>query len=220
MLQRALPLAGLVAGLAGILLQAAISIPAGMEAGRSLPGAVVWFFSFFTILSNIAVLLVHARTVTGERSGMLQLFGTARVRAGVAVAITIVMLVYAAILSHQWQPTGLFFVCDVLLHYVTPLLYLAWWLCWGTDGATRWRDLVAWVSAPLIYLAYVLIRAPIAGEVPYPFLDWAKEGWASVAVAASTIMVLFVVLGSVAIVADHAIARWTGRKSADSNASG
>jgi hypothetical protein len=56
-------------------------------------------------------------------------------------------------------------------------------------------------------LAYVLARAPIAGEVPYPFLDVAKNGAAGVAVSALGITGLFLVLCIVAVLADHGISR-------------
>ncbi|QPC87904.1 hypothetical protein GA830_14970 [Mesorhizobium sp. NBSH29] len=211
--RKILPWAGLAIGLAAIALQFSISIPASMAAGRSLGGSIIWFFSYFTILTNIAAVLVYARTVTGEKSLRPALFASPAMRAGVAVAITVVFLVYAIVLSQQWQPQGLFYLCDILLHYVTPVLYVVWWLCYGTDGRTRWKHLLAFGGAPLIYLVYVLARAPYAGEVPYPFLDASIGGWPSVIIAAAGISCLFIILGVVAILADHGIARMQRRGS-------
>lgn len=77
----------------------------------------------------------------------------------------------------------------------------------GADGSTRWRDISWWMIYPVAYLAYALARGPISGEVPYPFLDVAKNGAASVAVSALGITGLFLALCIVAVLADHAISR-------------
>ena len=204
---RFLQIAGLVIGLIGLALQLAITIPASMAAGRGQRGSIVFYFSFFTILTNIAAVMVHASLLSPAGYAWFPAFAGRRLRAGVAVAITLVFIVYVTVLAGIWQPTGLFLLCDILLHYVTPLIFLLWWLVAGADGSTRWRDISWWMIYPLTYLAYVLIRAPFAGEVPYPFLDVAKNGAVSVAIAALTTTALFVGLGVLAVLADHAIAR-------------
>ena len=204
---RFLQIAGLVIGLIGLVLQFAITIPASMEAGRSLIGSIVFYLSFFTILTNIAAVLVHASLVSPAGYAWFPAFAGRRMRAGVAAAITLVLIVYATVLARLWAPEGLFFVCDVLLHYVAPLIFVLWWLIAGADGSTRWRDISWWMIYPLAYLAYALIRAPFAGEAPYPFLDVAKNGAASVTISALAITALFLGLCVLAVLADHVIAR-------------
>jgi hypothetical protein len=204
---RFLQIAGLVIGLAALVLQFSISIPASMAAGRGLVGSTVFYFSFFTILTNIAAVLVHAALVSPSGYAWFPAFAGPRMRAGVAVSITLVFIVYAAVLARLWQPQGLFLLCDVLLHYVTPVIFVLWWLIAGADGATRWRDISWWMIYPLAYLAYALIRAPFAGEVPYPFLDVSKNGATSVAITALAITGLFIGLSVLAVLADHGIAR-------------
>jgi hypothetical protein len=204
---RFLQIAGLVIGLIALVLQFAITIPASLAAGRSLLGSIVFYFSFFTILTNIAAVLVHAALISPAGYAWFPAFAGRRIRAGVAVAITLVFIVYATVLSGLWQPQGLFLLCDVLLHYITPSIFVLWWLIAGADGATRWRDVSWWMIYPLAYLAYALIRAPFAGEVPYPFLDVARNGAASVAIAALAITALFVGLSVLAVLIDHGIGR-------------
>lgn len=192
---------GLLLGLAGLILQFALTIPAALAAGRSLPGALVFFFSFFTILTNIAVVLVYAAAIL--RGNRLAFFARPSVRAGVAVAITVVSIVYVTILARLWTPQGLFFVADATLHYVTPVLYVIWWLVAGRDGSVRLANLPFWLVYPLAYLAYALARAPIAGEVPYPFLDYMAKGWPSVLTASVMMFALFVAVGVVAVMLDR-----------------
>ncbi|KAA3449769.1 hypothetical protein C7I87_15820 [Mesorhizobium sp. SARCC-RB16n] len=204
---RFLQIAGLVAGLIALVLQFSITIPASMEAGRGLLGSIVFYFSFFTILTNIGAVLVHTSLLSSSGYAWLPAFAGPRMCAGVAVSITLVFIVYAAVLARLWQPQGLFLLCDVLLHYVTPALFVLWWLISGADGRTRWSDISWWVVYPIAYLAYALARAPLAGEVPYPFLDIAKNGVESVAVAALAITALFLVICVVAVFVDHGIKR-------------
>ncbi|MER9683413.1 Pr6Pr family membrane protein [Mesorhizobium sp. M0184] len=204
---RFLQISGLVIGLAALVLQTCITIPASMEAGRSLLGSLVRYFSFFTILTNIGAVLVHASLLSSSGHAWFPAFAGPRVRAGIAVAITLVFIVYATVLAQLWHPQGLFLLCDVLLHYVTPVLFVLWWLVAGADGTTRWRDISWWMIYPLAYLAYALLRAPTAGEVPYPFLDVAKNGAVSVAVSAVAITGLFLVLSIVAVLVDRGVAR-------------
>lgn len=204
---RFLQVAGLAIGLAGLVLQFCITIPASMEAGRSLLGSIVFYFSFFTILTNIGAVLVYTSLLSSSGYAWLPAFAGPRMRAGVAVSIALVFIVYATVLARLWQPQGLFLLCDVLLHYVTPVVFLLWWLISGVDGRTRWSDISWWVLYPIAYLAYALARAPFAGEVPYPFLDVAKNGAASVAIAALAITALFLAICVVAVLADHGVAR-------------
>ncbi|MGX7872546.1 Pr6Pr family membrane protein [Mesorhizobium sp. ORM6] len=204
---RFLQVAGLAVGLAGLVLQFSITIPASMEAGRSLLGSIVFYFSFFTILTNIGAVLVHTSLLSPTGYAWLPAFAGSRMRGGVAVSITLVSIVYVTVLARLWHPQGLFLLCDVLLHYVTPVLFVLWWLTSGADGRTRWSDISWWVLYPIAYLAYALARAPLAGEVPYPFLDVAKNGAASVAMAALSITALFLVICVVAVFADHGVGR-------------
>ncbi|ESY83070.1 hypothetical protein X740_03775 [Mesorhizobium sp. LNHC221B00] len=204
---RFLQVAGLIIGLAGLVLQFCITVPASMEAGRGLLGSVVFYLSFFTILTNIGAVLVHVSLLSPTGYAWLPAFAGPRMRAGVAVSIAMVMIVYATVLARLWQPQGLFLLCDVLLHYVTPVLFVLWWLISGADGRTRWSDISWWVLYPIVYLIYALARAPLAGEVPYPFLDVAKNGSGSVAMASLAITGLFLAICVVAVLADQGIAR-------------
>lgn len=203
-MSKALALAGLAVGLVALALQLAITLPASMTAGRSLAGSLVFYFSFFTILTNIGVVGVHLATLGGRPA----FFREPSVRACMAVAIVMVMVVYHAVLARLWQPQGLFLVCDMLLHTVTPLIYLAWWLVAGADGSLSVRHIPRWIVYPALYLVYALARGHVAGEVPYPFLDAAANGWTGVLLASLGVFALFLVLSAAAILADRGISRF------------
>jgi len=207
---RLVAIVGLAAGLAGLALQFSISIPASLETGRGLGGALVWFFSFFTILTNIAAILVYAAALIGTPAW----FGRSGVRAGVAVAMAVVGIVYATVLAQLWQPRGLFLIADTTLHYVTPALFTLWWLTVGRNGASRLADIPLWLIYPLAYLGWVLARGAFVTEYPYPFLDLNVKSPYQVAQSSLMMLCLFLVVSLAAVAADRFLPKTPGMRTA------
>lgn len=198
-MDRALAALGLVVGLAGLAAQVAWSVPAYVDAGRSVPGAILAILGYFTILTNIAVVLVYGAALAGRPA----FFARPGTRAAVAMSITVVCIVYHLVLASLWQPQGLLLFADTTLHYVTPLLYLVWWLAFGRGGASRWTDLPRWLIYPLAYLAYALANGGLTGIYPYPFIDVGARGAANVAISTGFMLALFALVGLVVIGADR-----------------
>ncbi len=200
---RAVAILGLLVGIAGLGIQFSVTIPAALDVGWSFGGALVFYFTFFTILTNLLVVAVHAARLSGRRQGVAGWLASPSVAAGAAVAIAVVSIVYAAVLARLWQPQGLFKVADVTLHYVAPALYLIWWLAFGRDGSTGWRDVPLWLAWPLAYMVPAMARGFATGQFPYPFLDPATNGWLGVLIAALAILALFLAVSAALIAADR-----------------
>lgn len=200
---RALAALGLAVSAFGVIVQLPLGIGRLTGGGMSMPGAIVAFFSYFTILTNIFVVLVYAAALSGGRPAF---FNRPVVRAGAAVAIVAVGIVYHFLLAALTNPQGLDFVTDIMVHYAAPVLMLVWWLAFGRSGALAWTDLPKLLGYPIVYLAYVLARAPIAGHIPYPFLDYRENGWGAVVQTSLGITVLFLLLGALAIAVDRRFA--------------
>lgn len=196
---RALASIGLIVGLCGLVGQFAWSVPAYLSAGRSLPGAVVAVLGYFTILTNIAVILAYLAALTGRP----RFFRQAGVRAGLAMAIAVVAIVYHFVLARLWQPAGLLLFADTVLHYAAPAIYLVWWALSGRGGSARPADLPYWLVYPLAYLFCALAHGGVTGQYPYPFLDLAANGPASVAISVGIMLTLFAVVGLLVIWADR-----------------
>src|SRR5262245_44078704 len=102
----------------------------GPPQNRSLPNFLVYYISFLTNLSNIALLLVYLSDHT--KWGWLGWFRRHVTRGGIAGIMMLVMFFYHFMLAPT-LPTDLpqaINVSNVLLHYITPLLYLGWWIVW------------------------------------------------------------------------------------------
>ncbi|MCB9994131.1 MAG: Pr6Pr family membrane protein [Hyphomicrobiaceae bacterium] len=195
---------GLVIGLAALVLQFTITIPASMESGRTALASVIFYFSFFTILTNIFVVLIYlGALVRGQR--WLTPFRLPWVRGMAAASITLVMGFYALVLADLWQPEGLFWVCDVALHYVAPILYLAWFALWNRSGTLTYRHITRMLSYPVAYLIYVMFRGEIVGEYPYPVLDVQAHGYLQVAINVAGLLIVLVALCAAAVAIDRRV---------------
>lgn len=200
-MRRSLAIAGLLIGLTALLLQFAITVPAAMTAGRSLFLSIVFYFSFFTILTNIALVLVYAGALSG--ASWLAVFRHPATRAGAAAAIALVSSFYHIVLAPLWQPEGLLLVCDIALHYVTPILYILWFVGFNRSGTLTLRAVPIILAPPVAYLVYVMLRGAILGEYPYPVFEADRIGYGQVALNALVLLIVLAVLAAIAIAIDR-----------------
>ena len=196
---------GLVLGLAALILQFTITMALRLNLGDSAIGAVLFYLSFFTIITNLALVLIYAAEL---RPGWP--LGWCRdpvTQAMMAASITLVMVFYHLILAETWDPRGLSLVCDVALHYVTPILYVLRWLMYVRRGALRWTDIPPMLLPPTIYLIWAMTRGAVVGEYPYPILEADRLGYGIVALNVVAVLVGLTALCAIAIGADRLLAK-------------
>ena len=169
---------------------------------------VLNFFSYFTIQSNligIVVLLLLAARTRDPRPWWLEWL-----RGAATVYLTITFVVVILLLSNVDVGLQLVWV-DVVLHKVTPIVLVADWLLDPPTVRLTRRDALGWLVFPLIWLVYTMVRGPIAGWYPYPFLDPANGGYGQVAITSLVILVAgAVVCLGVAWIGDRLGRRTTG----------
>lgn len=203
--QRLAATIGFVIAAAALVLQFSLSIPARMATGDSLIGAVVFFFSFFTILTNMMVAAVYLSVITEWR--WLGWWRTEWVRGMCAGAITVVMLVYHFVLSGLVRQEFWFLIADRMLHYLDPVYYVLWWLICQKHGGLRWGELPKMLVYPLCYLIWAMGRGAVVGDYPYPFLAADTLGYGQVALNCAGVLAAFVLSYALVIGVD----RWLGR---------
>lgn len=165
------------------------------------------FFSYFTVLSNLLVALAAVSVVVGGDAWLVRFFTKPRVLAGIALYIGITGAIYVAILRHLWQPQGAQWWADAGLHYVTPSLYLGWWLSGLRHGELGGRDVPLWLVFPGAFLLWSFMRGAWVHEYPYPFIDVDALGLPLVLRNAAGIMLLLIAVGALLVVIDGALAR-------------
>lgn len=137
--------------------------------GKGVGLATLRFFSYFTILSNLAVALGCVWLARGRAL-------SATVAAALALCIGVTGLIYVLALRGLWQPSGLQWWVDAGLHYAVPALYLLGWLGVLPHGTLRWSRLGRVLLVPLAYLGWAMLTAAVIGQAPYPFLELQRMG--------------------------------------------
>jgi hypothetical protein len=107
--------------------------------------------------------------------------------------MTVTFVVFALLLSNTNVDTALAWV-NTVVHTLMPLAVMADWLLDPPRSRITFRDGLVWLVYPLAWTAYTLVRGPIAGWYPYPFLDPANGGYGTVALYVVAILVFGVAL--------------------------
>ncbi len=170
-------------------------------------GEVVFrFFTFFTILTNILVAVMFsskaARTDTR--------FNSPSTCTAITVYITVVGLTYNVLLRQLWEPQGMQWVVDELLHTIVPIYCVIYWIAFIPKADLRFRPIPSWMIYPAVYLAIILLRGHFSGWYPYPFTDVGQFGYPQVLINCAGITLLFIVLSFLYV--------WLGRLGAGKKA--
>ena len=198
---------GLLFGATGLVLQFTISMQSMLGSGRDVFGSLGAFFSYYTILTNIALVLVYLSEIVPTAG--LALFRHPIVRGMMAANITLVALYVFFVLRFLSSLTGLFQLADNILHYLCPALYLLWWLTAQRHGRLRWGNLPLMLAPTLVYFVYAMARGLWVQEYPYPILNAIELGYAQVLLNALYMTAGLSVLTLAVIALDGLLARQT-----------
>jgi hypothetical protein len=198
-------IAGLIIGLGALILQASLTIPLRMSNGHDLLDALVFFFTYFTILTNIMLVLIYLSDLT--TAGWLGWWRSPVTRGMMAGAMALVCLFYHFVLAGLWAPQGWGKVADVTLHYVTPIFFVLWWLAFQPKGGLGFRHIPLMLLPIVVWLGWAMLRGAIVQEYPYPILEAHKIGYGAVAINCLAVLVGLVVLFAIVIFIDGALGR-------------
>ncbi len=205
--QRLLAILGLGVGAAALIVQFIISMQAYLAAGRDIPGALGNFFAFYTILSNIVLVLIYGSELANAK--WLDPFRSLVTRGMMLAAMILVMTFGHFFLRGLTQLTGLFALCDTLLHYVTPIIYALWWVVAVRHGPLLIRNLPVMMLPTFIYFLCVMARGAWVQEYPYPILNAIKLGYGKVLLNAAYMTIGLGALCLVVIAVDEVLGRLT-----------
>ncbi|MFC7622908.1 Pr6Pr family membrane protein [Microlunatus sp. GCM10028923] len=193
-LAAAVAAAGLVIQL-GLLFSGGRDVNSGSDSGRVPLGTrLVQFFSYFTIQSNIVVLVVAILVaLRPARDGRIWRI----VRLDSLLGIVTTGIVYAAILAPLVHLEGIAFTATFLLHYLSPWLFLACWLVAGPRPRITWGTVAGAFVWPVAWIAYTLIHGAITNWYPYPFLNVGELGFPT---ALRNILAILVAAGVLAVI--------------------
>ena len=182
------------AGIAAIVGQLDTSLHFWAANGvTNVPLAIVNFFSFFTILSNvgaIVVMLLGAYLLLTRKGQGPDWFNL--LRASVATYMIITGIVYNLLLRGIQLPQGQTLEwSNEVLHVAVPIALLLDWLFTPGRGPIAWNQLWKILVFPIVWVVYTMVRGPFTPNeltgatywYPYPFLNpyTSHNGYLSVA---------------------------------------
>ena len=181
-----------LAAAGGVGLEVSRALAEGPGAAGTLAERLIRLFSYFTIQSNLLVLVASVLLAARPaRAGRVM----AVLHLDALLCIAVTGVVYHTVLADagvDLTPSG--DLANFLLHTVTPIGAWVVWLLVGPRprfaGAT-----VAWsVVYPLAWIGYTFARGAATGWYPYPFLDAGALGLATAARNTALVAVAFLVL--------------------------
>ena len=209
----ALRLAMAVLIAAAIVAQFVSTVAGAVEADRDVPTTIANFFSFFTILSNTASVVVLAwagtRFLARGRRVEPEPLALAAALAWVSTYMVITGVVYNLLLRGlPLQPETVAWSNEVM-HVWGPLFLLLDLLLGPCRRRLPWKAALGAAIFPIVWIVYTLLRAnlitnPTTGQpywYPYPFLNPYESSWGSVIgyIIGIAVTIIVVAVGAVAI---------------------
>lgn len=157
----------------------------------SVAETITRYFSFFTILTNIMLAVCTTVLLLKPDSRWGNFFSKPGTLTALTVYIAIVGITYNAILRFLWQPQGLQWVTDELLHLIIPVLFLLMWCLYVEKSRLQYKQAFPWLIYPVLYMIYTAIRGAIVHYYPYPFTDVDVLGYSRVLLNSLWLFVAF-----------------------------
>ena len=179
--------ARLSAALIALLVFASFTVQVSINDGNPFT-AFTLLFRFFTIWSNFAAGLVMGWVALGKPVDRRVLFA-------LATALSVVALVYHAVLAADHHPVGLDWWTNLAFHTLIPASVIAWWIAvTRTEGFALAR--VPYVMiAPVLYTLFALTYGELTGFYAYFFLDKQTLGWGPLLANIVGLALFFMVMG-------------------------
>jgi hypothetical protein len=183
----------------------AILAAVGYQQGKGL-AAGNWhtanYFSYFTILSNLfaaGILLAGALRGSGPRSETVDMLRGAAVMYMLTTGLVYAVLLSGGKVSTPWV--------NAVHHKIMPLVMIADWVIDPPQTRLQLRRTLLWLSFPLVYILYTLIRGSIVNWYPYFFVNPHHSG----GYLAVTAGCLAIGLGMICLIA---LITWAGNRRA------
>lgn len=218
-----LRLAAASAGIAAIVGQLLTSLEFwGKNGVTDFTLVITNFFSFFTIQSNVAAVVVFliGAVILVARTGEDPQWFTV-LRACVVTYMVVTGIVYNLLLRGVQLPQGATLEwSNEILHVAVPILMLLDWVFTPGRSPVSWKGIWVIIVYPIVWVIYTMVRGPFTpNEVlkesywyPYPFLNpnLSHNGYLSVAFYIVLIAVVIAATGAGVIAISR---RWKALRS-------
>lgn len=194
-----------------LLLQLGLSLQAALADGRPVTEGLMVYFGYFTIWTNLFVALALTLPADGRFGRLHRFFNHPQILACAATSMILVGLAYHFLLRQIWNPEGLQWIADLLLHYVMPAGFCVHWFRSSPKSPLPWWSPLVWSLYPFLYFCHALVRGLLLDAYPYPFIDVTEIGYLPASLNALTLMAAFGLVGIIMLAAGKALERAKAR---------
>ena len=149
-------------------------------------------FKYFTVLSNLFAVVyfwvILSLRVDEKSIKWKNLVG------GVMIYTTITFLVFSIFLEGLQVEKNFALVGSLCLHYINPLLIIAYVITFRNEFEFRLKDSFTWIVFPLLYVVFLLIFGLITGDFLYPFFQVSEVGLLGLFISIVGLITLFLLL--------------------------
>jgi hypothetical protein len=188
---------------ASLVVQIVLSVAGGSGAEPALSTRLVRLASYFTIQSNVLVLIsAVAIVVRPDADGPVWRV----LRLDAVLSILITGIVYSTVLAGIDNPQGAAAFSNFGFHYFAPWWALAGWLLFGPRPRIDRRTLTRAVLWPVLWIGYTLLHGAISDWYPYPFTDVVQLGYPAVLRNLAVVLLITVALATLLRTLDQRLA--------------
>ncbi|GAB3691880.1 Pr6Pr family membrane protein [Angustibacter aerolatus] len=175
--------------LGSLLLQLVLVV--GQDGGPGLGTRLIRFVGYFTVQSNLLVLLSTGLLALRPA---LDAWWLRVLRLDAIAGIAVTAGVHAVVLRPLQDLHGADLVADTGLHVVVPALAVVGWLACGPRRRVDVGTVVLALVWPVVYVAGTALHGAVSHWYPYPFTDVDELGYPTVLRNAAGVLVLLLLV--------------------------
>lgn len=139
---------------------------------------LIWVagFKYYTMQTNLMVTIWFTLAIFwyNKPESLEKIMGP--LKGAFTLYITTTFFFFAVLLQIGYHPTGWAAFSNLILHYITPILFIVDWVLTENKIRYKWTFLPYWIIYPIGYLVFSLIHGISTGDYIYPFLDISSRG--------------------------------------------
>lgn len=187
------------------------------------------FYLYYTNLSNyiclgimIAIFVSTIKSANKKEDGFVQVAPKFKLMCVIMILVT--CLVYNFLLARENGVYNYFMsIGNLTNHLILPIMFVLDWVLFYEHGKVKWYYPLLCTIMPLIYVAFIIIRALIINATigvgysgllyPYFFLDASTLGWGGVIGWVFALLIIFIAIGYIFYAFDN-LKRWKENRKA------
>jgi hypothetical protein len=134
-------------------------------------------FRYYTMQTNLMVTIWFTLAIFwyNKPESLEKIMGP--LKGAFTLYITTTFVFFAILLQAGYQPTGWAAFSNLILHYITPILFIFDWILTENKLRYKWSYIPYWIIYPIGYLIFSLLHGIFTGDYIYPFLDIISIGF-------------------------------------------